>query len=515
MKKVLSVLLALVMMLSLTAVAFAATITVSSQAEAQDALDNAVPGTTIQLVAGVDYGVLYLRPSSNPNVTTVVDWPYNNYGLETYSCFENLTIIGAEGATVDAIEIECGFYYHTAHSQSATYPVMMSMIELKNVLIEGVTFTGEGGYDAQGYGNAINLSGNDSGIGIRVDGLELRNCVMNNSGNNARLMYKTGATGNTFDYNVGGTTGVFVATMSDIVITGCVLNGGYMGIELRECENLEISNNTFNVSNRNVLLATNSGETYSGTVEISDNISKNSPERFIRATGIGDAELIVKGNEITDYEGGDEDCIKIDGVTGKATIEANIIPEDTRISLPNISTDIVAMETNDDGEIVGGEFNVAPNTDLMADGSTILVGNNFISKGDDNTITSECAHNGDWEWGCNEDIHVKYCLICEEFFGDEEPHEFGEWTVTKEPTKIHKGERVRVCEICDYEEVETLSRVSGEDEGHLVIPESQKPAEDKDTGKANPATGSTEFVNVAIALGTVSLAAAAAVVLKK
>ena len=37
----------------------------------------------------------------------------------------------------------------------------------------------------------------------------------------------------------------------------------------------------------------------------------------------------------------------------------------------------------------------------------------------------------------------------------------------------------------------------------------------KDTGKANPATDSTEFVNVAIALGTVSLAAAAAVVLKK
>ncbi|MBQ2791523.1 MAG: hypothetical protein IJE98_00205 [Oscillospiraceae bacterium] len=33
--------------------------------------------------------------------------------------------------------------------------------------------------------------------------------------------------------------------------------------------------------------------------------------------------------------------------------------------------------------------------------------------------------------------------------------------------------------------------------------------------QSQPATGSTEFVNVAIALGTVSLAAAAAVVLKK
>ncbi len=190
---------------------------------------------------------------------------------------------------------------------------------------------------------------------------------------------------------------------------------------------------------------------------------------------------------------------------------------DVNITGGELNGELTNLENTGNGEtaISGGTFSDEDVVDYLENGSSVIVGNDVVTKADDGTVSSECAHNGDWEWGCNEDIHVKYCLICEEFFGDEEPHEFGEWEVTKEPTKIHKGERVHVCEVCDYEEVETLSRVSGEDEGHLVIPESQKPAEDKDTGKANPATGSVEFVNVAIALGTVSLAAAAAVVLKK
>ena len=69
-----------------------------------------------------------------------MDWIGNNYRYETYSLFKDLTIIGATGAIVDAIEIEGGTYYNTPHSQSATYPVMLSLIELKNVVIDGVTY---------------------------------------------------------------------------------------------------------------------------------------------------------------------------------------------------------------------------------------------------------------------------------------------------------------------------------------------------------------------------------------
>ena len=52
----------------------------------------------------------------------------------------------------------------------------------------------------------------------------------------------------------------FVPSLKDITVTGCEFNGGYMGLELREVENLTITNNEFNsISSRDILIATNSG----------------------------------------------------------------------------------------------------------------------------------------------------------------------------------------------------------------------------------------------------------------
>ena len=284
----------------------------------QTALDNAVPGTTIQLTPGVDYGTLYLRPSSNEGVTKKVDWVGNNYGYETYSLFKDITIIGAEGATVDAIEIEGGTYYNTEHSQADTYPVMLSLIELNNVIIDGVTFTGKGGYDPQGYGNVINLSGNN----IKVDGLTLKNCVLENELNDARLIYKTESTTSVHTYTYDGADYTFVPSLKDITVTGCTLNGGYIGLELRETENVTITNNEFNVADRNILLPTNTGYTYSGTITITGNVSNDAKERFVRADGTGDAAVIIKDNTVNDYMGADDDYIKVTNANN-VTIENN------------------------------------------------------------------------------------------------------------------------------------------------------------------------------------------------
>lgn len=293
---------------------------VHSAAEAQYALDNAVPGTTIRLAPGVNYGTLYLRPSANGGVTKEVDWQGNNYRYETYSLFKDLTIIGASGAIVDAIEIEGGTYYNTEHSQSATYPVMLSLIELKGVVIDGVTFTGNGGHDPQGHGNAINLAGRN----IKVDGLTLKNCVMQDSNDNNRLLYKTEKTTSVHTYTYGGDTFTFSPTLKDITVTGCTFNGGYMGLELRETDGLTITGNTFNgVSSRDILLPVNEGCTYSGTITITSNSADSSGNRFVRASGIGDANLIIKDNTITNYLGEDDDYIKVSGATGTITISGN------------------------------------------------------------------------------------------------------------------------------------------------------------------------------------------------
>ena len=314
-------------------------------ASLQTALDNAVPGTTIQLEPGVNYGTLYLRPSANADITKVVDWVGNNYRYETYSLFQDITIKGAEGATVDAIEIEGGTYYNTPHSQSSKYPIMLSLIELKNVVIDGVTFTGKGGYDPQGHGNAINLSGNN----IKVDGLTIQNCTLNNPENNARLIYKTESTTTVHTYEYDDQTKAlktytFTPSLKDITVTGTTFNGGYIGMELRETENVTITNNTFNVADRNILLAVNTGCTYSGKITITGNVSNNAQERFVRMSGAGNAKVEIKDNRINNYQGADADYIKVTDGTN-VTIENNVLRASTAAALQYLC-DLATGTTN-------------------------------------------------------------------------------------------------------------------------------------------------------------------------
>ena len=296
---------------------------VENREELQAVLDNCVPGTTIYLTAGVSYGVVYMRPTPGNKATKEVDWVGNNYRYETYSCFEDLTIIGAEGATIDAIVIEGGVYYNTVHSNSDIYPIMLSLIELKNVAFKGVTFTGNGGFDPQGYGNAINLSGNN----IKVNGLTIEDCVFNNPADNARLLYKTESTSFVHSYVYGGETYTFTPDNKNITVTGCTFNGGYMGLELREVENLTITDNNFNsISSRDILIATNSGYTCSGEIVITGNVSNGAGNRFLRASGIGSANLTVSNNDIINYAGSDRDFVKADGITtGTVTVTGNTL----------------------------------------------------------------------------------------------------------------------------------------------------------------------------------------------
>ena len=291
---------------------------VKDAAAAQKVLDNAAAGTTIQLQPGVNYGTLYLRPVAGSAATREVDWIGNNYHYETYSLFEDLTIIGAPGAIVDVIKIEGGTYYNSAHSQSDTYPVMLSLIELKNVVIDGVTFTGNGGQYGDSHGNAISLAGNN----IKVDGLTIKNCVLEDSTNNNRLLYKSESTTHVHTYEYDGVTYTFTPSLKDITVTGCTFNGGYMGLELRETENVTITNNEFNVGDRNILLTANSGCTFTGNVTITGNVSNNAKQRFVRADAMGDAVVVVANNTINNYMASDADYIKVTNANN-VTVENN------------------------------------------------------------------------------------------------------------------------------------------------------------------------------------------------
>ena len=202
------------------------------------------------------------------------------------------------------------------------------------------------------------------------------------------------------------------------------------------------------------------------------------------------------------------------------------------------------------GEVTGGDFSEEPPAELVADDADITVDGAPMGKDENGDLVeivapviTEQPVGGEYEVGDEviltvgaEGIDLRYqwqgssdgetwvdsivkmdqlrFLLSEQ---DENTVHYFRCIVSNKAGSVTSNVAVITVPASEEDPVIRPNRPSydNEDEGHLVIPESQKPAEDKDTGKANPATGSTEFVNVAIALGTVSLAAAAAVVLKK
>ena len=326
-KKLISLLAVLAMCMGLISVPAMAedgtTVTVNSQAELQAALDNFTAGTTIQLAENVDYGVVYLRSKSGNSASTAINCVFNSPSIEEYiTVFKDMTIKGATGATVDAITIEGGVYEwdtNTSHSQYPEKKNLTSLIELNNILIDGVTFTGNGA-SGSNQKNILNFEGTC----IKVDGFTVQNCTVNCADNDVRFLYKTEAIASKeytllSDTSETPTKYTFTSSLANITVKNCTFNDGYQFIELRQTNNLTIEGNTINnTAQHNILLAAdpNSGQ-YSGIIKIVGNTSNGAKERFIRASAMGDSTVIVEDNKIINYIGvqGEDDFVKFVDVT--------------------------------------------------------------------------------------------------------------------------------------------------------------------------------------------------------
>lgn len=259
-----------------------------SPAAAQSALDNAVAGTTIQLEPNVNYGTLLIRPVDGQE-NTVTGCDYLIYRNEMLRKVENLTIIGAEGATVDAIKVVAG------HIEGSTGYV----VDIKNLVIDSVVFTDK--YDNAPYSYAAPVFFDLTYT--NVDGLTVKNCEL--IGNNAKMnlvyLYGSGNPSNS----------TFETAAKNITISGNTVDGIARLCELRQTENVTITGNTIrNTALHGILLAADGG-TYSGNVTITGNTADSIHERFVRMAGADNAVVVIKDNTITNYLGQDPDQIKV------------------------------------------------------------------------------------------------------------------------------------------------------------------------------------------------------------
>lgn len=109
------------------------------------------------------------------------------------------------------------------------------------------------------------------------------------------------------------------------------------------------------------------------------------------------------------------------------------------------------------------------------------------------------------ESGYTGDTYCKSCgkLIAAGKVSPVVPHKFGEWKVTKQPTKNSAGEKVRYCEVCQYEQKIEIPRLSDGDVIHIGIGDSK--------GEQNPETGA----QVPGGIAAIAVVAAAAVIFDK
>ena len=287
---------------------------------AQAALDCAVKGTVLQLHPGVQYGTLYLRPVEGQE-NTITDCDYLVYRNEMLRTVEDLTILGAPGATVDAIKVVAGY---VENSGSTGY-----VVDIKNLVIDSVTFTDDYVNPSHSYSSPLffDLSY------INVDGLTVKNCQLIGDNANVNFVYFYGSG------NPANST--FVTAAKNITLEKNTVDGIARLCELRQTENVTIKGNTIKNTALHGMLLTVDGGTYSGTVTISANTADGINNRFVRMAGAGDAVVRIENNTIANYKGADADYIKVSN-GNNVTIENNTLASRT---VPANNTEDVVLNT--------------------------------------------------------------------------------------------------------------------------------------------------------------------------
>ena len=332
---------------------------VDTTEEFQAALDYATPGTTIYLQPGIKYGVVSIRPVAGA-ANTIEGCDYLNYRNEMLRKVENLTIVGAEGATVDAIKVVSG------HIEGSTGYV----VDIKGLTIDSVEFNAN--LTPSGAHSIASPLFFDLSY-INVDGLTVKNCKVVGDNNKFNFVYLYGS-GNP-------SNSTFETAAKNVTITNNEVDGIARLCELRGTENVTITNNIIKNTYIHGILLSKDTYNYSGNVTITDNYADGIKDRFVRMAGAGDATVVVKDNTIVNYQGNEADYIKItDGAN--VTVENNIFTTATATTteslteaLNNNNTEVFVAE----GEYTFPASSVKAGQTIVCEEGTVFTGTSSLN----------------------------------------------------------------------------------------------------------------------------------------
>lgn len=266
----------------------------------QAALDAATDGTTIHLTAGVTYDVVYMGRPTKSNNTTMICGTHSfettddvafaahvNDGVwhttpKYITTLKNITIVGAQGATISGLVATSGHAYGTnVHDYvlgvDKTGSAYYNTLYMENIKFSNVAFSGK-----------IDISTSDAES--TYNGIIFENCTFTTGGtasaNGAAIRY----------YNEANN-----GKVKNITVKGCKFNNCNQGIYAHHVNGVTVTDNEFDTTGHNAIaMQGHDGNVDLKSVVIVGNTFKNINDRIIRFNNVGaDSQITLQYNTAT------------------------------------------------------------------------------------------------------------------------------------------------------------------------------------------------------------------------
>ncbi len=340
----------------------------------QAALDAATDGTTIHLTAGVTYGVVYMgRPTKSNNTRMIC----GTHSFETtdesafaahlsdgawhttpkyITTLKNVTIIGAEGATVAGLVATSGHAYANAPDHVHDYVLDVdktgsayyNTLHMENIKFSNVAFTGK-------------IDINTSDAESTYNGVIFENCTFTTGGtasnNGAAIRY----------YNESNNGNV-----KNIVVKNSKFSNCYQGVYVHHVNGITITDNEFDTTGHNAIaMQGHDGAVDLKAVVIKNNTFKNINDRVIRFNNVGaDSQITIQYNTATASGDDAGEVIKANSIAAGVTTNIGYNSWDFKSVVNPELRDTVAKASTTD-ELKAVLANPSVNTVYLGEGKFV------------------------------------------------------------------------------------------------------------------------------------------------